>query len=148
PTLILAIRHADPVARLYWEWEYPPGERRDRHAERDLMHRVSQAAGRYAHLLGSARSDRVFPSRDLDRDQTVEFLAHVLPALREVEHLRIEAHDEVPAFEFAPEEPVITVGADPSGEDWFELNIVVTIQGEPVSSSELLTALSHGRTYF
>src|SRR5690606_27882967 len=33
-------------------------------------------------------------------------------------------------------------------EDWFELEIVVTIQGEPVSSSELIRALSRGQTYF
>ena len=146
--LVLAIRHAAPASRLFWEWELPPGERRNRQAERDLLEQVERAAGPYAHLLGRGRSDRVFPPRDLDADETVEFLAHVLPALRRVERVRVEAHDEVPAFSFATEDPVIRIGADPSGEDWFELNVVVTIQGEPVSSSALLTALSHGRTYF
>ncbi|MGO2151961.1 MAG: SNF2-related protein [Microbacterium gubbeenense] len=148
PELVLAIRHADPASRLFWEWELPPGERRSRRAERDLMEQVERAAGSYAHLLGRGRADSVFPARDLDADETVEFLAHVLPALRRVERVRIEAHEEVPALSFATEDPVIRIGADPSGEDWFELNVVVTIQGEPVSSSALLTALSHGRTYF
>ena len=148
PELVLAVRHADPVARLFWEWEYAPDERRNRAAERDLMDRVEQAAGAFSHLLARGRADRVFPARDLDRDETVEFLAHVLPAIRGVEGLRIEAHDEVPAYSFATEEPQISIGVDPSGEDWFELNIVVTIQGEPVSSSALLTALSRGQTYF
>lgn len=148
PELVLAIRHADPVARLFWEWEYPPGERRDRVAERGLMRDVELAAGRFRHLLGHGRADRAFPARDLDPDETVEFLAHVLPALRELDRVRIESHDEVPALEFATEEAVIEIGADPTGEDWFELNIVVTIQGEPVGSSALLTALSRGQTYF
>ncbi|MGO1839177.1 MAG: DEAD/DEAH box helicase [Candidatus Microbacterium stercoravium] len=148
PELVLAIRHADPVARLFWEWQLPPREYRGRQAERDLLHEVERAAGRFAHLLGRGRADRNFPARDLDADQTVEFLAHVLPALRRVEGLTIETHDEVPSFSFATEDPVIQIGADPSGEDWFELNIVVSIQGEPVSSSDLLRALSLGRTYF
>src|SRR5699024_10747312 len=72
----------------------------------------------------------------------------VLPALRDIDDLRIESHGDVPSLEFADEEPVIEIGANPAGEDWFELNVVVTIRGEPVSSSDLLTALSHGRTYF
>src|SRR5699024_740739 len=148
PELVLAIRHTDPVARLFWEWEYPPGERRDRVVERALMRDVEVAAGRFRHLLGHRRADRAVPARHLDPDETVEFIAHELPALHELDRVRIESHDEVPAFEFATEDPVIEIGGAPSGEDWFELNVVVTIQGEPVSSADLLTALSHGRTYF
>src|SRR5699024_7131462 len=106
------------------------GERRDRARERDLLREVELAAGRFRHLLGGTRAGRVFPGRDLDPDETVEFLAHVLPALRDLDRVRIESHDEVPALEFATEDPVIEIGADPTGEDWFELNIVVTIQGE------------------
>ncbi|HLS93260.1 MAG TPA: DEAD/DEAH box helicase [Microbacterium sp.] len=147
PQLVLAIRHADPVARLFWDWEYEPGARRDGAAERDLLARIEQAAGSFAHLLGRGRGDRVFPARDLDRDQTVEFLAHVLPAIRGIDQLRVEAHDEVPSYTFATERPEITIGADPSGEDWLELKIIVTVQGEPVSTSELITALSRGQNY-
>jgi superfamily II DNA or RNA helicase len=148
PDIVLALANAGPVARLYWEWEYPPGARRDRAAERELIADVERAAGRWAGLLRRRRADPLFPAIDLDRDQTVEFLAHVLPALRGVEGLRIEAHDEVPALEFASEAPRISFGVSPSGEDWFDLDIVVTIQGEPVSSSELIRALSRGQTYF
>ncbi|HLT68029.1 MAG TPA: SNF2-related protein [Microbacterium sp.] len=148
PELVLALANAGPVARLYWEWEYPPGARRDRAAERALIADVERAAGRWAGLLRRRRADPLFPAIDLDRDQTVEFLAHVLPGLRETPGLRIEAHDEVPALEFATEAPEISFGVSPSGEDWFELEIVVTIQGEPVSSSELIRALSRGQTYF
>ncbi|GGO65356.1 DNA helicase [Microbacterium nanhaiense] len=148
PELVLVLSNAGPVARLYWEWEYPHGARRDRAAERSLIQDVERAAGRWAALLRRRRSDPIFPAIDLDGDQTVEFLAHVLPGLRDVEGLRIEAHDEVPALEFATEAPEIRFGVSPSGEDWFELDIVVTIQGEPVSSSELIRALSRGQTYF
>ena len=148
PELVLALANAGPVARLYWEWEYPADARRDRAAERELIADVERAAGRWSALLRRRRADPIFPPIDLDRDQTVEFLAHVLPALRGVEGLRIEAHDEIPALEFATEAPQIAFGASPSGEDWFELDIVVTIQGEPVSSSELIRALSRGQTYF
>ncbi|MBP2436986.1 DEAD/DEAH box helicase [Microbacterium amylolyticum] len=148
PVLVLAVRHADPVARLFWEWDYPNGARRDGAAEREIMSMVESAAGRFSHLLQRGRADRVFPARDLDRDETVEFLAEVLPAVRALDDVRYEPHSEVPAYAFATEEPLISFGADPGGHDWFELNIVVTIQGEPVSSSQLVTALSRGQTYF
>ena len=146
--LVLAIRHTAKTVRVHWEWEYPPGERRDRAAERVLLSDVETTVGRFRHLLGRRAADGVFPTRDLDPDETVEFLAHALPALRGVEGVRIETHNDVPELTFATENPVIEIGAEPSGEDWFELNVVVTIQGEPVSSAALLTALSHGRTYF
>ncbi|WP_221584830.1 DEAD/DEAH box helicase [Microbacterium sp. G2-8] len=148
PVLVLAVRHADPVCRTFWEWEHPAGAGRQRRVEHEIMDAVEAAAGRFAHLLGRRRIDRVLPARDLGRDETVEFLAEVLPAVRALDDVRVELHDEVPSYEFATEAPVVSVGADPSGHDWFELNIVVTIQGEPVSSSELLKALAQGRTYF
>ncbi|WP_110589938.1 DEAD/DEAH box helicase [Microbacterium suaedae] len=148
PTLVLAVRHADPVCRLFWEWERPAGGRRARAAEAEILDRVEQAAGRFRHLIGRRRTDAVPPARDLGSDETVEFLAEVLPALRSLDDVRIELHDEVPSYEFATEDPVVSIGVDPSGHDWFELNIVVTIQGEPVSSSALLTALAQGRNYF
>ncbi|WP_261166759.1 DEAD/DEAH box helicase [Microbacterium sp. Marseille-Q6965] len=149
PTLVLAIRHAQPHTRLYWEWEYDDGgAHRLADAERRILDEVENAAGRFAHLVGERGRDAPFVSRDLGRDETIEFLASVLPALRSVERLRVEAHDELPRYTFATEDPHVRIGADPSGNDWFELRIVVTIQGEPVSTGELLTALSRGQTYF
>ncbi|WP_156761699.1 DEAD/DEAH box helicase [Microbacterium karelineae] len=148
PVLVLAVRHADPVCRLFWEWERPGGARRARAAESEILDRVERAAGRFRHLIGRRRADAVPPARDLGRDETVEFLAEVLPALKGLDDVRVELHDEVPSYEFATEDPVVSIGVDPSGHDWFELNIVVSIQGEPVSSSALLTALAQGRTYF
>lgn len=148
PTLVLAIRHAHPVARLYWEWEYDDHAPRLPEAERRILDEVAAAAGRFAHLLGERGREEPFVSRDLGRDETIEFLASVLPALGSVERLRVEAHDELPRYSFATEDPRVRIGADPSGNDWFELRIVVTIQGEPVSTGALLTALSRGQTYF
>ncbi|WP_051172389.1 DEAD/DEAH box helicase [Microbacterium indicum] len=148
PRLVLAVRHAAPVAHLYWEWEYPPGARPHRRAEREIMAAVDEAAGRFAHLLGRGPRDLIHPARDLGPDETVEFLAEVLPALRGIGDLSVELHDEVPAYAFATEDPVVRVGVDPGGRDWFELRIVVTIQGEPVPNADLLTALAQGRTYF
>lgn len=147
PELVLAVRHAEAGARLFWEWEYAPGERRQDEAEREVTDAVENAAGRFAHLLGREPGRTGFPSRDLGRDETVEFFAHVLPALRGIERLRIEAHDELPRYAFADEEPEIAFGVDPAGRDWLELRIVVTIQGEPVPSGALLTALARGQNY-
>ncbi|MGO1770498.1 MAG: DEAD/DEAH box helicase, partial [Microbacterium sp.] len=147
PDLVLAVRHAEAGARLFWEWEYAGGQRRQSGAEADLADAVERAAGRFAHLLRREPGRTGFPARDLDRDETVEFLAHVLPALRRIDGLRIEAHDELPRYAFATEEPEISFGVDPGGRDWLDLKIVVTIQGEPVPSGDLLTALARGQTY-
>ncbi|WP_105565195.1 DEAD/DEAH box helicase [Microbacterium halophytorum] len=147
PELVLAIRHSSDIVRLFWEWEYPPGQRRHPAAERELLDDIEFAAGRWAQLLGRRPDDRAFPARDLGRDETVEFMAHVLPLLRGVDGLRIEAHDELPRYEFAADAPEISFGVDPDGRDWLELRIVVTVQGEPVSSGDLLTALSRGQNY-
>jgi hypothetical protein len=147
PLLVLAIRHSADATRLYWEWEYPGDAARRRDAERELLDTVVAAAGSFASLLGVRGRDEPFVSRDLSPDEAVEFLGHVLPALRGIDGVRIEAHDELPEYRFATEDPQVRVGADPSGTDWFELNIVVTIQGEPVGTSALLTALSRGQTY-
>ena len=148
PTLVLAVRHSGEAARLFWEWEYAPAERRQPQAERALLDAVEAAADRFASLLRRGSPDELFPACDLAPDETVEFFAQVLPALRGVEGLRIEAHDEIPRYSFADEEPQIEFGVDPSGHDWLELNIVVTVQGEPVASGELLKALARGQTYF
>ncbi|NHI16054.1 SNF2-related protein [Microbacterium excoecariae] len=147
PTLVVAVRHADPHARVYWEWERPGGVR-DPVLEREILAAVDAAAGAFARLVARRRADPLPPARDLGPDETVEFLAKVLPALRRLDDVRVELHDEVPTYTFATEDPVVTIGGHASGRDWFELNIVVTIQGEPVASGDLIRALAHGRTYF
>src|SRR5699024_9228334 len=60
--LVLAIRHTAKTVRVHWEWEYPPGERRDRAAERVLLSDVETTVGRFRHLLGRRAADGVFPT--------------------------------------------------------------------------------------
>lgn len=75
-----------------------------------------------------------------------EFSAHVLPALERVAHVRVEMTGERPAYRELGGDPAIRVtaveGADP---DWFDLGILVTIDGRTIPFGPLLTALVRGR---
>ncbi|WP_188756093.1 DEAD/DEAH box helicase [Microbacterium album] len=141
PELVLQVAHPGLLARLAWRWEYPGGATARIPAdEREIADAVAAAAGDRAGLLG-VRQGTIFGAASLTKDETVEFLAAVLPRLRDVEGLRIEETDELPRYRFAEELPVVHVSAQPDGSDWFDLEVAVDVGGEPVPLGTLLTAL-------
>ncbi|KQZ07964.1 hypothetical protein ASD19_11370 [Microbacterium sp. Root53] len=140
PALILTVAHDEARARLAWRWDLPPGSPRVPAEERRIGDAVADAAGERADLLG-VRQGTGFGAAWLTRDETVEFLAAVLPALRGVEGLRIEETDQLPEYRFAGELPVVHVSAQPHGNDWFDLEVSVDVGGEPVPLGMLLAAL-------
>ncbi|MER7797177.1 DEAD/DEAH box helicase [Microbacterium sp. NPDC096154] len=147
PILVLTVAHADHLARLAWSWEYPDGGGTRMPAqEREVGDAVVAAAGERAGLLG-VRQGTAFGAASLTRDETVEFLAEVLPALRGVEGLRVDETDALPEYRFADELPVVHVSAEPSGNDWFDLEVSVDVGGEPVPFGTLLAALVGGHRY-
>ncbi|GAA3670685.1 DEAD/DEAH box helicase [Microbacterium marinilacus] len=145
PVLVLTIALADGRARLVWRWEYPDGARaggvvRMVADERTIGDAVESAAGEHAGLLG-VRQGTGFGDASLTRDETVDLLGRVLPALRGVDGVRVDETDELPEYRFAADPPVVHVAATPNGTDWFDLEVSVDVGGEPVPLGMLLTAL-------
>lgn len=132
-------------ATLGWTWaygvrHYPVDSRedlglvRDRAAEADLRGLVS------SELL---RKQEV---RDGD---ALALAIHDLPALREIDGVDV-TEVERPDFRETEEDPEISFeiaeqGSDGGiGQDWLDLQVVVTIGGEPVPLPDVLSALTRG----
>jgi superfamily II DNA or RNA helicase len=141
PVLVLTVAHVDARATLAWRFDYPEAGAARRPAdERGIADAVEAAAGDHAALLG-VRVGTGFGPAMLTRDETVDFLTAVLPALRAVDDVRVEETDALPEYRFAADPPVVHVAADPQGNDWFDLEVSVDVGGEPVPLGMLLTAL-------
>ncbi|MBO3664997.1 DEAD/DEAH box helicase [Microbacterium stercoris] len=141
PTLVLTLAQADNRATLSWRFDYPDASGiRTPSEERGIADAVEQAAGEHAGLLG-ARVGTTFGAAMLTKDETVEFRAMVLPALRAVDGLRVDETDELPEYRFAADPPVVHVSTQPNGNDWFDLEVSVEVGGEAVPFGMLLTAL-------
>ncbi len=162
PQLRLALQpHPDHVLELAWDWWY----RRD---EDDPGELVSVIAG-----LGSADRDitaeqQILTSLDLERfdlltDNTparsllartvlrehdmITFRESVLPELEDQPGLVIEIREELPNYQPAESEPLITVRTDEiEGErDWFDLSVDVRVDGQQVPFAGLFKALAVGK---
>lgn len=141
PVLVLTVAHVDARATLAWRFDYPDrGATRMPAQERAIGDAVEAAAGEHAGLLG-VRQGTGFGAAMLTRDETVDFLATVLPAVRGVDGVRVEETDELPQYRFAADPPVVHVAANPQGNDWFDLEVSVNVGGEAVPLGMLLTAL-------
>ncbi len=76
---------------------------------------------------------------------TAELAQHVLPVLLADDGLDVVVHGDPAGYGEALAPPVIAVSTgDGNDPDWFDLQVVVTIDGEPVPFAPLLTALALG----
>ncbi|MGB4779160.1 DEAD/DEAH box helicase, partial [Microbacterium sp.] len=80
--------------------------------------------------------------RVLGATATAIFVAEVLPRLREVEGLRITENATAPDYRAATSAPVVSVDGQARDNDWLDLHVTVTIDGEAVDFAELFTALA------
>ena len=150
PVLVVTVRFA-PSHRLEFAlgWEdagrdplpldASPAPGRDRHAEAEIRARV--AAVWLDHSPAALAAIGTLSGLD-----AAEFAARLLPALEALEGVRVEIHGERPRYRELSADPHVTVStvetADP---DWFDLGIIVTIDGRTIPFAPLFTALSRGR---
>ncbi|WP_437583050.1 SNF2-related protein [Paramicrobacterium sp. CJ85] len=148
PELVLAAEFgAKDALSLTWRWRYHaperdlpfdarPGERRDADRERETRGRVERAwPGGTEHA-----------SRKLHDVDTAEFTEHVLPTLERLEGVRVEVSGKRPVYRELTASPHVTVSTVESEKnDWFDLGIIVTIEGRPIPFIDLFEALARGR---
>ncbi len=162
PTLRLTVRtDAKQLIHLSWQWAYRLGDTerveplhprqgdaavRDEAAESAVLAEVATVPVVGSMWTVGRGGRRLASTASLGQAETIAFGRDVLPALREIEHLEVDAQ-ELPDYREAMAEPVISVTADRSGtgNDWLELDVTVSIDGQDVPFDELFVALAQGQ---
>ncbi|MFE1644031.1 SNF2-related protein [Microbacterium sp. P01] len=77
--------------------------------------------------------------------EAAEFTARVLPALDDLDRVRVEIVGEKPDYREVVEAPVLKVSAvESERNDWFDLGVMVTVEGRTIPFGPLFKALSRG----
>lgn len=151
PTLEVTVSYRDDESVEYaLDWVYPGGIRaaygtsaddeRDSRAEVEIAGRVE--------TTWAERADLPVKAREVLRDaDAAAFATRVLPALDLLDDVRVVTRGTVPAFRELRGDPSLSITAVPSPDrDWFDLGIVVVIDGRTIPFGTLFSALSRGRT--
>lgn len=150
-TLVLDARfEAGDVLRLAWRWEHADGRitsvgasvaasAEDPDLDDDLLARVADA-------LGWVPLDAVI----LRGADAAEFTVERVPRLERLAErgpLRIDVRGTRPNYRRAEGEPRLTVTTvETPKADWFDLGVVLTVDGRRVPFQKLFAALSKGRS--
>ncbi|WP_434615766.1 SNF2-related protein [Arthrobacter sp. A5] len=167
PTLsLLANFGQDHSLRLHWEWHYAAGTRvsarplwgrpedsgsRDEVAEARILVAVGEPWSVVPPMGESANSlwgePRLSAAVTLQGLHTLAFTEKVLPALALLPGVEVETVGEIADYREAVEAPVVSISTTATNDrDWFDLGIVITLEGEPVSFSDVFSALAAGHT--
>ncbi len=161
PRLQLRVAFApDHVAELTWAFRYQVGAGelnvalhpadggagyRDRDAEQALLAELPD--GPWPSTQGPS-GRRLAETATLTGAATADLVTHWLDRLRDAGVL-VEVTGEPQSYRLADEAPKVSLTVtDPSeGTDWFNLQVQVSIDDEPVEYAELFTALATGQTH-
>ncbi|WP_457973471.1 DEAD/DEAH box helicase [Arthrobacter sp. D1-17] len=167
PTLsLLANYGADHRVRLHWEWHYTsgnlvtaqplwrhPGDHgyRDDAAEARILEAVGQPWDVVPKLGESAAggwgTPRLAASAELSGLDTLAFTEEVLPRLQNTPGVEVDTSGDIADYREAEEAPVVAISTKATDQrDWFDLGIVITLEGQPVSFAALFSALAAGQT--
>jgi hypothetical protein len=148
PQLVLRV-HFEPNHRLVYAlaWRYDgqdlgfdaTGDDGDAEAEADIRARV--------HGLWSEHAPVDFASSgSLSGLDAAEFSSRLLPLLEADADVRVEVSGERPRYRELTGDPRIGVHTvETTDSDWFDLGVVVTIDGRRIPFGTLFTALTRGR---
>jgi hypothetical protein len=166
PVLCLAVEQSTGQrVILSWNWTYTVGDTdrqeplwpvegapssRDLALEDEILGPVTPVTGTLPELhevhLGR---HRLAAARSLSGMATVRFLTEVLPRLVEVPGLQIEVTGLLSSYREAENAPVISVSGSESSDDrdWFDLAVLVSVDGEDVPFNQLFVALAESEDY-
>lgn len=157
PVLVLTGTFApNDRLRLAWHWEYRAGDDvrqlplysalreghvRDDAAEAAVVDRVVSA------LEDSVLSSKALGDTTLTDLDTADFVERTLPELREVEGLEVVLRGDQPDYRRLDGTPELVLSAVESEKrDWFDLGLMVTVEGRKVAFQDIFVALAKGRT--
>lgn len=151
--LVLTVdRRPRDVLDYAFEWQLPGGGRESL---------TSAADARTAREAGTARDERrralvrawegvtelpFAPAGELRGIDAAEFSTQVLPAVEALEDIRVETRGIARQYRELSGDPRITVSTvETDDADWFELGIIVDIDGRRIPFAPLFTALAQRR---
>lgn len=167
PTLEVTVGYADDDVSYRLEWVYPgslrfaydsdgPDAERPADAPGDAFEatvawrdvRAEAQIGERFETAWMAASDLPIVGRALLHDaDAAAFATRVLPAVDVVDDVRVRTSGTVPTFRELRGDPTLRITAVESVDrDWFDLGIVVAIDGRTIPFGMLFSALSRGRT--
>ncbi|MGG5170660.1 SNF2-related protein [Pseudarthrobacter sp. J1738] len=167
PTLSLLANYGkDHRLDLHWEWHYTSGTKevslplraedtdpgyRDESAEQRILDSMGPLWNTVPGLAetpnGVWGEPRLSPTATLKGLDTMEFTERVLPGLKMVDGLEVDVAGEVADYREPEEAPVVKVSTLPTQDgDWFDLGIIITLEGESVSFAAVFSALAAGHT--
>ncbi|MFF2841448.1 SNF2-related protein [Paenarthrobacter sp. NPDC057981] len=167
PTLSLLANYGnDHKVRLHWEWHYTsgtlvtaqplwrhPDDRgyRDDPEEARILESLGRPWDAVPALAESATggwgAPRLAATAELGGLDTLAFTEEVLPALKELPDVVVETSGDIADYREAEEAPVVSISTkETASGDWFDLGIVITLEGEPVSFAAVFSALAAGQT--
>ncbi|MCU1408851.1 MAG: hypothetical protein JWM23_931 [Microbacteriaceae bacterium] len=140
------------TVRLDWEWEYhdtPSHSRkplrataadqvnRDDAVERELLSRATRLV----------RHELLQPTVSLQGITAAEFTEKELPAIDAVDGIRVDIVGDKPDYRELTAAPKLTVTTvETEQRDWFDLGVIVTVEGKQVPFGPLFKALATGQT--
>lgn len=158
PELVVAVEAASPAEiSVSWRWAYPPSDKeyplttalepgadlRDLAAEAATLGRAVTAVRELPGFGHFRVAPEVF--RGL---QAMDFATTVLPVLRKLPDVRVEGGD-LPEYPGLEATPVVSMRATDSDDlDWFDLGVVVTVNGREIPFGPLFDALARGKRRF
>jgi superfamily II DNA or RNA helicase len=135
PTLVLtATFRPEHVLELAWSWEGP----RDPDAEAAIVADIEYRLGEQ--LVGTVPTT-------LRGIATAEFVEHVLPRIEALEEVRVDIVGERGDYRELHATPTLTVSTvETDQRDWFDLGVLVHVEGRRVPFEPLFRALSKGES--
>ncbi|MDQ1177821.1 DEAD/DEAH box helicase [Microbacterium sp. SORGH_AS_0421] len=151
PTLEVAVGYEDDVVTYRLTWAYPGGLRVAYGSDADDGEREVRAEaqiGERFETAWAAATDLPIAASAILRDaDAAVFATRVLPAVDVLDEVRVRTTGTAPAFRELRGDPSLRITAVESlDRDWFDLGIVVTIEGRTIPFGMLFSALSRGRT--
>ncbi|MEE2568812.1 DEAD/DEAH box helicase [Pseudarthrobacter sp. J64] len=167
PTLsLLANYGADHHVRLHWEWHYRAGNKvtaqplwphpgdegfRDPVIEGRILEELGRpwetVAALGESLTGGWGTPRLAPTAELKGLDTLTFTEELLPQLRQKSGVDVETTGDIADYREAEEAPVVSISTSATEQrDWFDLGIVITLEGQQVAFGNVFSALAAGQT--
>lgn len=152
PPVLVLTAHFQPnhTLKLAWDWEYDGSG----NATRLPLHptssdRSSRDAAVEAAILRRAADvvppDLLQPSTTLQGLAAAEFAGTVLPDIEQVDGIRVDAVGDRPDYRELTETPQLTIKTvETDQRDWFDLGVIVSIEGREIPFGPLFKALSKG----
>ncbi|MDY0909776.1 DEAD/DEAH box helicase [Microbacterium sp. CFBP9034] len=147
PSLVLAIVFA-PSHRIdfSWAWQHPGGPAVGIDAA-EPEDDVQSALRAHVEQLWHDTAPIEFAARgSITGIEAAEFATRLLPALEAVDGVRVELGGTRPRYRELTADPRVTVSTvETTDPDWFDLGVIVTIDGRTVPFAPLFSALVRGR---